>query len=37
MLSLSDNNQADVVEHLTLPQDIYITCLVLLILISNNW
>ena len=23
MLSLSDNNQADVVKHLTLPQDIY--------------
>ena len=40
MLSLSDNNEADVIEgfkHLTLPEDIYVTCLILTILISNKW
>ena len=37
-MSLSDNNEADVIEqHLTLPEDIYVTCLILTILVSNKW
>ena len=35
MLSLSDNNQANVVEALTLPQDNKMTCLILIILILH--
>ena len=37
MLSLSDNNHTDIIEVLTPPQDIYMTNLILLILILNNW
>ena len=36
MLSLSDNNQADAVEKLNIPEDIAMNCLVLIILISNT-
>ena len=37
MLSLSNNNQADVTASLALPQFIYMTSLILIILISNKW
>ena len=36
MLSLSDDNQADVLETFTLPQDILTTFLILIILILNK-
>ena len=38
MLCLSDNNQADVKYVLKrVPQDIKMTCLIMIILISNKW
>ena len=37
MLSLSDNNLADVIKHLTSTQDILMACLILIIFISNKW
>ena len=37
MLSLSDNNQADAIELLTVPQDIWKTFWILIIRISNSW
>ena len=37
MLSMSDNNQTDIIEALTPPPDIYMTYLVLIILILNKW
>ena len=37
MLSLSDNNLADVIKHLTSTQDIFMACLILIIFISNKW
>ena len=37
MLSLSDNNQADAIELLTVPQDIWETFWILIIRISNSW
>ena len=37
MLSMSDNNQTDIIEALTPPPDIYMTYLILIILILNKW
>ena len=37
MLSLSDNNLADVIKHLTSNQDILMACLILIMFISNKW
>ena len=37
MLSLSDNNQTDIILLLTHPPDIYMTYLILIILILNKW
>ena len=37
MLSLSDNNQADLLKHLTLAQDIQMPCIILKSLILNKW
>ena len=37
MLSLSDNNQTDIIEILTPPPDIKMTYLILIILILNKW
>ena len=37
MLSLSDNNQTDIIETLTPPPDIYMAYLILIILILNKW
>ena len=37
MLSLSDNNLADAIELLTVPQDIWKTFWTLIIRISNSW
>ena len=37
MLSLSDNNQQILLKHLTLPQDIWMICLILILLILHKW
>ena len=37
MLSLSDNNQTDIIKLLTPPPDIQMTYLILIILIFNKW
>ena len=36
LVSLSDNNQVDVIEHFTLPQYICMACLILIGLVSNK-